>query len=378
MGKRVLVGMLLLGALIIFALSTFYIENWQFYLGKGYRLRAWFQHAQTLMVGDEVRIAGVEVGRVQDLSVETQVRRGYPVRAVLWIQKDVQIRVQDTATVQVRSVFGGNYISITRGDPNAPALEDLDEIKNTGVEPSITELIAKAEVALDEASATFASAHRALENVEEITSGLKEGKGLIGKMLTDEQLASDAAELIEDAKAVAASLKKIAADLEAGKGTIGRMLTDDTLYVELEKAAVEGQQTLVAVRELVTEAREGKGILAKLLTDPKLAADLEQIVADTKTFSAAIADLSDTLGESTLGQLAQSDEAYRKLIELLDELGESATAISEGEGTLGLLIKDDKLHHQLSAALESVQKLLDEYREQSPVLTLMGAVFGAL
>ncbi len=155
MGRKILVGMLLLGALLVFALGTFYIENLQYYFQaltgkKGYHLIARFETAQNLDEGDVVRLLGVEVGRVQDLSVE-EGPVPKPVTAVLWIEEGVKVRADDLAYIETPGIFGGSYMAIGRGDPNAPVLHDSEEITNTRVQPTISQVIAKADTTLDDA-----------------------------------------------------------------------------------------------------------------------------------------------------------------------------------------------------------------------------------
>ena len=421
MGRKVLVGMLLLGALFIFGLGTIYIKNLQYYFQaiagrEGYQLRAQFQTAQSLNVGDEVRILGVEVGHVHDLKILEGVA-DKPVTALLWIEEGVSVRKQDTAFIEIQSIFGGSYVGIDRGDPQAPVLKNLDEIMGTEVRPTISDLVAKADTALGEASVAFADAGKAIENVRVVTDRLAEGKGLI-RMLTDEeeyvkldqtiqsaksafegidrltkdvhegegllprllsdgQLAQDVQDLAADARDAANSLKALVSDLEEGKGTLGKILKDEKLYTQITETFSEGREALSTLKDLAQEAKDGKGVLAKLLTDEKMAQDLEQITTDMRSFASELADLSENLDKGSLGKMLASDEAYTKFIEVLDELHASAQAIQEKKGTLGKLIYEDKVHTQLADALDSVQKLLDEYREQSPILTFAGAIFGA-
>jgi len=402
--RRVLVGLLLLGALIIFALATFYIENLERYINKGYEITARFETAQTLQVGDEVRMAGVEVGRLGKLSVDTAIPTDRPVEAVLWIRPGVTIRAKDVAHVETRSVFGGSFITISQEDPEAPALKNGDVLENTDIRPSITELISKAGNTLDQASkiftdaqdalakagraldnadqafanfkevtstidkdelkATVDSARKAFEGIEQVTTDLREGKGLAARLLNDEALSADVDQLASDAKEVAASLKQITANLEAGQGSIGKALKDDELYVELKTAATQASEAFASVQKLADQATTGQGPLQKLLYDENLSKDLDQIAADTKAFTAALAKLSEGLEGS-------------KLAETIDELHNITAAISEKKGTAGMLIYEDTLHKQLTGALTSVQQMLDDFREQSPILTFAGAIFGA-
>ena len=370
MNRKTMVGMLLLGALIIFALATFYIENWSFYLRKGYELEANFETGQTLEEGDEVRVTGVKVGRVAGLEVDTEALRAQPVRVVMQIEKGIKVRAKDVARIETKSVFGGSFISISRGDTAAPVLKDGETMQNTKVEPSITDVVAKADYALDQVGqaaenlkGTVDSAKKAFDGIEKLTKDVTEGKGLMARLMTDEKMAADAQGIFD-------SLKRLSADLEAGKGFAGKLLTDEKLYDDLKSAVSEASGAFEKIKDFAEKASEGKGLLAKLISDEKLANDVSQ-------FASSLGKISGNLENSTFGKLASSDEAYRKLNELLDSLNESAKAISEGKGTVGKLVKDDQLYNKVGGAVDTVQKLLDDYREQSPVISFVGALFGA-
>jgi ABC-type transporter Mla subunit MlaD len=129
MTRKVLVGMLLLGALFVFGLATFYVKNWQFHVGKGYRLVANFPVVHTLDTGDVVRMAGVVVGTVEELTISTEAATQFPVRAVLWIREGVVVRADDQASIRMTSVFGGSFVAIERGDPQAQPLSDGDTLE---------------------------------------------------------------------------------------------------------------------------------------------------------------------------------------------------------------------------------------------------------
>ena len=376
MARKILVGMLLLGALIIFALSTFYIENWQFLLKEGYTLTARFETAQNLDQGDLVRLAGVTVGKVIEISVSPEETR-MPVEMVMWLERDAIVRADDSADIVITSVFGGNYVSIIRGDPTARILPAGSEVIKTRVAPSVPDLVEESrttllsiQAAFDEFSSltselrdgavgrlltdpeAYDDVKNALSEVRDAFAELRtfitevrEGKGLLAKFISDEETAADFDTMVADASDLASNLRQITADIQEGKGTFGKLFTDEILYEDLKS-------TVSDLGDLAAEAKEGKGAFTKMLYDEKLAADLDQIVVNVK-------------------------DATGRLTETLDELMESSRAISEGEGTLPKLISDDKLYKQITGLVESVQNMVNDYREQSPLITFAGAVFGA-
>jgi len=399
MARKVLVGMLLLAALFIFGLATFYVENWRFYLGKGYRVRARFPIAQTLDKGDIVRLAGVPVGTVEELDVNTEVDTPQPVEAVLFIRNDVTVRANDRVMIKMSTLFGGNYVAIERGDPEAPPLGNGDELLNTGVAPSITQVIEESTVTLQKVSKAFdeitaitekirrgegalgrllhdeelyeqlrtavADAQEAVAGLKTASQRIEEGEGLLGKLVMDDAMAEDFGVLTTDARETAANFRAISDDLREGRGTIGRLLQDEEMYNRLN-------DSVTSIDRAARAFREGDGIVRKLLEDPKLAEDFETLTANLRRVSDKLDE-----GEGALGKLMASNEAYDKLNASLDDLNAMTSAMARGEGTLGKLIKDDELYGQLTQIAEDLQAMLDTYREQSPVISFAGAVFGA-
>jgi len=378
MARKILVGMLLLGALIVFALSTFYIEDWQYTVfAKGYKLHAQFERVLSLGVGDEVRIAGVEVGRVHKISVDTETSSPKPVRVVMWILEDVKIRSEDVVRIELRSVFGGSFISIQRGNSSALVLGNGEEMTNTVVSAGITDVVNRAEVVLTEAAQTLGQATEGMTNIAQITDRLERGEGTIGRLLTDDTAYNDLRDALFTAQTAFDGIEEFATQVREGEGLLGRLLNDKKLADDAEKLFEEATTVAENLRQVSDDLSAGRGVAGRLLNDESMATDLAQVVSDLKAFSSELAALSVDFDRSSLGRLAKDDEVYRKLNETLDEMKSTVAAISDGDGTVGKLVKDDKLYQQLSTAMEGVQGMLDEYREQSPILTFAGALFGA-
>jgi phospholipid/cholesterol/gamma-HCH transport system substrate-binding protein len=372
MNRQILVGMLLLGALIIFALGTFYIEDWQYYLRvqKGYQVIARFESAHDLRKGDEVRLAGVEVGRVRDLKIEKEQNPKRPVRATLWIEESLPLREKDEASVEIRSIFGGSYVVITPGDQTAPLIKPGQEIKNTRVGPSLTDVVNRADAALAEARASLATAQEGLESMRNIARSIEQGEGSLGKLFKDEQAYNDLRETL-------AATRKSFEEIGEGKGLLGKLISDEKLAHDFDKLMRNANATMDSLQKMTADIEQGEGAAGLLLKDKEFAQKLEKIVSDLESFATAMGKVSENFENSTLGKLMTDDSAYKSLTETLENTRKTVASISEGKGTIGKLATDEKVYNQISSTLDSVQKLLDDYREQSPILTFIGAVFGA-
>ena len=78
----------------------------------GYAVNARFNSIGDLARGADVRVAGVSVGTVSDISLDTQT---YFARTHLTIRSDVEIPEDSTAKIAMAGLLGGSYVEIEPG-----------------------------------------------------------------------------------------------------------------------------------------------------------------------------------------------------------------------------------------------------------------------
>lgn len=81
-------------------------------LGAGYTLFARFDNIAGLSVGAPVRLAGVEVGRVESETIDP---RSYLANVRISVRQDVRLPKDSSATVSSESLLGGEYLAIDPG-----------------------------------------------------------------------------------------------------------------------------------------------------------------------------------------------------------------------------------------------------------------------
>jgi len=104
----------------------------------GYRLMAIFENSSGLKKGAVIEIAGVKVGQVESIELESENQE-----SLIWLNIDQGIEIQDDAIASIRTagIIGDKFvkISVGGGDP----LSDGDEIIETEPSISIEELVSK-------------------------------------------------------------------------------------------------------------------------------------------------------------------------------------------------------------------------------------------
>jgi len=106
---------------------------------SGYDLTASFRSIEGVTVGTDVRLAGVKIGTVTDISLNPQTFRA---DAHLTVQDDIQLPDDTAVVISSEGLLGGNFVEILPG--GSPFnLEAGDEIEDTQGAVSLISLLLK-------------------------------------------------------------------------------------------------------------------------------------------------------------------------------------------------------------------------------------------
>ena len=79
---------------------------------SGYSLHATFDHADGLSSGAEVRIAGVKIGSVEAIKLNTAT---YQADVTFSVQNNVKLTTDSSATISTDGLLGGKYLALATG-----------------------------------------------------------------------------------------------------------------------------------------------------------------------------------------------------------------------------------------------------------------------
>src|ERR1035437_4312749 len=85
----------------------------------GKHVNALFSNIQDLKIGDHVKMAGVEIGRVETIQLTTN-----RVLVRMKVHADAEVKSESTATVKFTGLLGQNFVSIDFGTPQGEPLKD--------------------------------------------------------------------------------------------------------------------------------------------------------------------------------------------------------------------------------------------------------------
>jgi len=315
-GPEVKVGVFVLLALVILAYMSLKVGQvslmgWR----AGATVSARFDSAAGLTPNGRVEIAGVEVGRIKDITLTD-----HKALVEMILKPGIALRQDARASVRTKGMLGEKYVELTPGSPGAPPLPSGGLITDTKSALEFDQVLDKVPQLVDDLRPILNDVRQVSRSLQQVI-GTAEGENSLKEMLANFNQASK-------------SLSSLARGLEKGEGTLGKLLKDDRLYRDVQGT----------VTQIQTAARH--------LTD----------------FTSGL-----SRGEGTLGKLAKDDTLYRQAKDAVASLNRIATKIDQAEGTLGKLVNDKSLYDDAKKAMKNVNQAMEGVKEQTPI-TVMGTI----
>jgi len=305
-------------ALLYFAYTALWQEDVS---DRGYTIEAPFDNLLQLRVGDDVRMAGVKIGTV----TATQLKDNKAV-AQLSIDSQYQIPSDSVASVEMSGLLGNNFVGLSMGQASASPLapgatiQTKPSVDINKIFEEIGNVAGKIDSTLSGLSDAFGGADGQGDNpITELTQLIQENAPRINKSLEN--------------------IESITTNLADGKGTIGKLLTEDTAYQDLlratdtiNKTASDADTLVNGLNEVVAQLRSGKGTLGELLYDDTIAQELAQTISNVEEFTTKLNN-----PDSTLGRLINNDQIYleaqstiRKANRTLDSINDAGPISAVG------------------------------------------------
>ena len=317
------IGIVSIVAVLLATVLIFLLSGEGGFFWQQYSLKTVFRNIQGLKPGAPVRVAGVEVGNVSDVDF-----LGDQVEVVMQVSKAHQTRIRtgSRATLGSVSLLGEGAVDITASTTGEPVPE-WGYIPTGTAAPTIAEVGAQATEGLEAATA--------------LLQDIRQGRGTVGKLFTDEALYRDLNTLVH-------SVDRVASQIASGRGTLGRLTTDPRLYNELSSSVED-------LRGITSRIRSGEGSLGKLLNDPAMA---NALTGTTQNVEALTGRLN--RGEGTAGKLLTETALYDRMNGMVQSLETLTANLNAGEGTAGQLLRDKQLYENMNQAAGELRALIRE------------------
>jgi phospholipid/cholesterol/gamma-HCH transport system substrate-binding protein len=270
----------------------------------GYRVSALFNTVQDLKVGNSVKMAGVEIGRVEKIALA-----GNKVEVTMKLHSDAVVKTDSRAVVKFTGLMGQNFVSVDFGSTDATRAVD-GAVLATEDQPDLNAVMAK----LDSAATGIQNLTKSftpdtIDNLlGPLTDFIKQNGGHIGGAISN--------------------IESISGQIASGQGTVGKLIYEDSLYVSALTTVTNLQDTVAEVRRVVSGVSAGQGTIGKLVTD-------------------------ETLYNATTASMTNLSQVLQK--------------INQGQGTIGKLVNDQEFYKNAKLSLQKLDKMADGLEDQGPL-----------
>ena len=305
--EQVRVGIFLIIVLAMGATALVLIGRSGNVFGERYQLVTLVRSAAGLVPGAEVQLAGQAVGQVDRVVLippEDRPESGQAVALWLNVRVSVQSQIREDSRAQVRTqgLLGDRLIDIRPGSAGARILQDGDTL-HAASSVDFDALIA-------EGSEAVGDLVEITSNLAELTRGVLEGEGTIGRLVTD-------AALYDRLVSLAGSMDTLVAVAADADGPVMRMLEDESLYLSI-------RSTLTSLDSVAAGVARGEGSLGRMLTTDSLYAALLGSITRMDSLLASLES-----GEGAMGRLFTDPVLYEELLKTMVDFGSLLEAVRE-------------------------------------------------
>lgn len=281
---------------------------------RGVRVEALFKSAQELKLGDRVKMAGVEIGKVEAISLAEN-----RVKVVMRLKEGAPVKTDSIARIQFAGLMGQNFVSVEFGSEKAPIAADGAQL-TTVEQPDLSAIMQK----LDNVAS----------GVENLTKSFTGDKidSLFGPLIGFVQ------DNREPLTATIANLRTTSTRIVEGEGTVGKLINDPALY----------NTALVTVSNLQATSDEIKIAIS----------EAKKIINDVNA------------GQGTIGRLVKDESLYNETTASMTNLKEILQKINNGQGTIGKLVNEQDFYKNAKLTLQKVDKATEGLEDQGPLSVL--------
>jgi len=355
------VGLFVVGAIVVLIFLILNASGDLSFFTRKVHVRTQFANADGLHPGSEVRLAGVRVGKVDEVKLlqPTADPAAPKVEAKLAIDSKidgvpVSDRIRNDSTAQLGSpgLLGNDkLINITPVTSAGQPIKENDLLRPSAASSSISDLT-------QSGADLTKQLNDVAEQLSSIARKVNEGPGTASRLLNDEALYNNLNSAIRDTQGVIAQVR-------SGQGSAGKLLNDPSLYNSLNN-------TTAQLEAIAQDLRRGRGTAGKLFTDEALYnnanATIARLNGSVDKVDAIITDIR--AGRGTAGKLLTDESVYNdaraaiaRFNTATDRIDNIIAGVQRGEGTAGKLLTDDQLYSNVNQLSSESVKLIYDFRQ---------------
>ena len=248
--RTVAVGAFVIGGLLLFAVGLYLIGNRRMMFSDTVQIYAEYSRIAGLQPGAIVRVAGLDAGEVEQVSIPTSPSAKFRVR--LRIREDVHhlIRYDSIASIQNDGLVGNKFVQVEAGTEGAAQVPPGGTI--SGAEPvDLGQMLQKMNETVDMVTVM----------IKDVKTGVDEALTAVTATAVDAQAlmkdpGNEIRAITDSTQRLAGDLQGIVAGIRSGRGSIGKLLNDDEFYERMKSIAGEAEKVMLDLRTAAATAKD--------------------------------------------------------------------------------------------------------------------------
>lgn len=284
------VGAFVIGAVLLFAVGLFLIGDRRMLFSRTFEVYAEFAGISGLQNGAKVRVAGMDAGEVEEIHVPGGPSARFRVK--MRVREDLHplLRLDSVASIQNDGLVGNKFVQIESGSDQVQIVPDKGTIHSR--EPfDLADLLVKMSDTIDTVNSTIVAVKGELDKAAAAFSTAARGaQGLMN------DIGQDARQIMASAERVSTDVNAIVAGVRQGRGTVGRLVTDDALYASAKSMAADAEKAIANLREASEQAKAAVADFRSEHGPVKgLTGNLQQTLASARDAMQALAENAEAL-----------------------------------------------------------------------------------
>jgi len=289
------VGLFVLGAVLLFAVAVFMIGDRQMAFTKRFVVYTEFARITGLQPGAVVRVSGARAGEVTGIRPPASPAGKFRVALEVTEELHQLVRTDSVASIETEGIVGGSFLSIASGSADAPPAPPLSTL--AGEEPfEFSDLLQQMNTTMTKVNTTIDDMRGEVEGtIAAIGDTVQNANAMITSVSGDvKTMAASGARVSDD-------LAELTSNVRAGRGTVGKLFTDDELYAHVTSIAANAERVTTDASALVAQARQTlAGVHGTEGTVAGLAVSLKQTLDDAQSAMSGFAENMDALRHNFL------------------------------------------------------------------------------
>lgn len=284
--QKINLGLFIIVSMILLIIALYFIGNRQDLFKKTFRISTVFKNVNGLILGNNVRYSGINVGTVKDIVMIND--------TTIWVDMVIENKIlkhlkkNAVATIGTDGLVGSMIINIVPAKGITDVLNPGDTIQSFS-KISTNDMMTTLNTTNDNAAILTA-------NLVEITTAINKGEGTLGMLIRDNEMATDLKQTIVNLKTTSLSATKIIEKLNTiitsvnyDKSLAAVFLSDTisakkmkSIIANFDKSSNEINNVVSNLNDVVLEVKNGHGALNYMVNDTAFVRNIDETIKNIK------------------------------------------------------------------------------------------------